>query len=465
MQDVNNDMDDLFRKAAEQYPLQTGNIDWDKVLAGLKDENDAPAPLILNDKQKRSKRALWLLLLLPLCLLYVTLHNHSFTPLSTKKEDAGTKSSSAKNHNDAVTNNTIQARKPTTGKDVNNNKNSIQKSADNTIINSHVSAQNFNANGNRKLVNTNAVLIKNKTIKTQILAADALTGNRKINAGSTNRQVRVNEEKNIVLGKNNSVGKQPGETSSRIEKPTTEEENNKPDLQKKAISNDTTLVKKSDSVIAKNDTAINKKKKTAKPQMQWQKGFYWGLTSSFDASTIKLQRINKIGYSLQALLGYRFSKHLSAETGLGWSLKNYYSIGKYFDKKKTNIPDVVDIYYSNGACKMLEIPVNLKYDFAIHKKSNLFVTGGLSSYIMKKENYSYRGNFNMMRVYDTTRSYKNSGNNLLSVVNVSIGYQWQLNKHSALRIEPYVKLPLHGIGIANMPITSTGISVGFTRKF
>lgn len=232
--------------------------------------------------------------------------------------------------------------------------------------------------------------------------------------------------------------------------------------------NEATAINKNDSAVVKKDSLATKKKKEAKAQTQQQQGFYAGLSGSFDMSTVKLQRIEKTGYGLQVLAGYRFSTHLSAETGVGWSSKNYYSTGKYFDKKKANIPDAVEIYFSNGNCKMLEIPVSLKYDFAIHKKSSLFATAGLSSYFMKKENYFYHGNYrsnNMSWVYDTTRYYKNSGNNLLSVIDLSIGYQLQINKHSTLRIEPYLKLPLHGIGIANMPITSTGISVGFTRRF
>src|SRR5688572_3401469 len=35
MQSVNNDMDDLFRRAAEDYPLQTNGADWNKVMQGL----------------------------------------------------------------------------------------------------------------------------------------------------------------------------------------------------------------------------------------------------------------------------------------------------------------------------------------------------------------------------------------------------------------------------------------------
>lgn len=38
MEHVNNDMDDLFRKAGELYPLKTSESDWDGVLGKLRDE-------------------------------------------------------------------------------------------------------------------------------------------------------------------------------------------------------------------------------------------------------------------------------------------------------------------------------------------------------------------------------------------------------------------------------------------
>jgi hypothetical protein len=36
MQYVNDDMDELFKRAAENYPLDTNSANWNKVLAALK---------------------------------------------------------------------------------------------------------------------------------------------------------------------------------------------------------------------------------------------------------------------------------------------------------------------------------------------------------------------------------------------------------------------------------------------
>ena len=465
MQDVNNDMDDLFRKAAEHYPLQTGVADWEKVLAGLKEDDDVPMPVAIDAGQKRKRRALWLLWLLPLCLLYIPLHDHYLT----KNEVVKTKTLVKKDDTAAATNNTIKTAPQSSD---NASDNSISLAANNTnssAISHPHSAQRFDANGNKMLDNTSVVLAKNIRNKKQE-AAIAIPGYNKAKTDeeTANNNSSNADDKGEAALKNNILNKQPDEASQRIEKIATEENNTTTGLHKNDTATVASVANEKDSSLVKAREEQKNKNKTAKQQTQWQKGFYGGLLGSFDISTVKLQRINKTGYGLQILAGYRISKHISIETGLGWQLKNYYSTGKYFDKKKAHIADAVEIYFSNGNCKMLEIPLSVKYDFAINRKSSWFATAGLSSYFMKKENYFYHGNYrsnNMSWIYDTTRYYNNSGNNLLSVASFSIGYQLQLNKHSTLRIEPYVKLPLHGIGIANIPITSTGISVGFTRKF
>src|SRR5688572_7004546 len=65
MQHLNDDMDELFRKAADEYPLNTGTPDWNKVAQGLAEEH-VPEPPV----KKTYRRYTWLLLLLPLGLLF-----------------------------------------------------------------------------------------------------------------------------------------------------------------------------------------------------------------------------------------------------------------------------------------------------------------------------------------------------------------------------------------------------------
>ncbi len=92
MPDVNDDMDELFKKAAENYPLNTDSSDWNEVHNGLQRLN---VPLNDTGNKKKSRKLLWLLLLLP---LIVVLNRYTFNPVHQnttevnppKKHNSGT---------------------------------------------------------------------------------------------------------------------------------------------------------------------------------------------------------------------------------------------------------------------------------------------------------------------------------------------------------------------------------------
>ncbi len=472
MQDLNNDMDDLFRQAAENYPLRTDGKDWDKVLQNLQ-RNDIPLPASIEDNKKRKYRALWLLLLLPLALLYIVSYNHS--EISKKA---------------AVTEKQIQQNKQTDKPKEDNLK---TPGANNQQANNL--SESKKGNELNKIDNTsqNPGIVQDRSSNQTIVAGINTKKDNKKNAssylpGSGNKkndetedksrykvlnksndkasltQDKNNDEVTLTANKKSEIVKQPDITSSRIQNIQATSDSLSVALQKEQVDSNKTIVQKEDSAATKNTTEAAKTTKKVKAKIQPQKGFYAGLMASFDISTIKLQKVNNTGYSLNVLLGYRFAKHVSVESGIDWTSKKYYSTGQYFDKSRTGISEQSKIIYTNGVCNMYEIPVNIKYDFAFRSKSNLFATAGLSSYIMRDEKYDYyadhEGNY-----YSATKKYKNSGSNWFSVAGFSIGYQLNLNKHTTLRVEPYIKMPLTGIGIAKLPITSTGISAGFTRSF
>src|SRR5579872_2674931 len=59
----NEDMDDLFRRAAERYPLRTDSADWDR-LGGALDGQPVQTP---GEEEKRRRRGIfWWFLLIPL---------------------------------------------------------------------------------------------------------------------------------------------------------------------------------------------------------------------------------------------------------------------------------------------------------------------------------------------------------------------------------------------------------------
>ena len=114
---------------------------------------------------------------------------------------------------------------------------------------------------------------------------------------------------------------------------------------------------------------------------------------------------------------------------------------------------------------MWEIPLSVRYNLKTSARHSWFVTGGVSSYLMKKEDYSYGYYYlttGQTHYYD--RSYDHSSKTLFSVAQISGGYIHRLGKIADLRIEPYLKIPLRGVGIGSMPFQSAGIHIGLTKQ-
>jgi hypothetical protein len=191
-------------------------------------------------------------------------------------------------------------------------------------------------------------------------------------------------------------------------------------------------------------------------------GLYYGLVASPDITTVKMQRTSNVGYNVGLVAGYRISKRLAVETGVIYERKYYYSTGKYFNTKKTPWPTSMKILDVDGWCNMFELPLNVRYTFAMGAKSSWYVNGGVSSYIMKKQGYNY--SYEYYGAYGSRDwVYKTSTKDWLSNVHVGVGYERPLGVLGTLRVEPYVKIPVKGIGVGELPVTSVGMNIGLTR--
>jgi hypothetical protein len=196
-----------------------------------------------------------------------------------------------------------------------------------------------------------------------------------------------------------------------------------------------------------------------------RKKFYAGFMAGVDATTIKFQKIEDAGYSYGLLVGYQFNKKWSIETGAFLEKKYYYSDGKYFNTSKLYLPANTRIDDASGDCKMIEVPVAVKYNLRSNKNSNWFATLGASSYIMKEEKYTYNYYYGTVGPVPHKKEYKNSSTNLFSAVSLSGGYIHRLGNFADVRIEPYLKLPVSGMGIGKLPFSSAGLQLGVTKKF
>ena len=192
-----------------------------------------------------------------------------------------------------------------------------------------------------------------------------------------------------------------------------------------------------------------------------EKGFYAGIIVGVDMSSIHFKSV-KPGSTMGLTIGYALNKKWSIESGLLWDTKRVYDDGSHFNPPGYTPTSGITIIAVNGKSRLYELPVNIKYTI-LTGKHGLFATAGLSSYLMRSENYNYEYMQGSQPGGHNYLSYTNETKDWFSVVNVSAGYTHKLNDKGSIRIEPYLKLPIKNIGVANMPIMSTGLNIGFTK--
>jgi len=407
MQLLDDDMDELFRNAASQYPLKTDGADWDALSSRL--QSAGPQGPVAGGA--RSNKWVWLGVSILLTMLFFIIYA---PPLETGKL-------------------------PRTGKKIATTK---------TTVTSTSTLPNTNTNTNT-ISNSNTTSLKHTTNNNIISLATlpGLTINRLNADKTTNEDNKHTSDPVIGVVTNNNTGNSIAAVST---------------------------IRAADSIITpavsapglfnlpEQNAAVSLPKKNTPAKVQT--GLYFGIIASPDISTIKMQRVNKVGYGAGIILGYRISRSFAVETGLLYDHKNYYSEGSYFDKSKIPYIQNWKILNVDGYCNMYEIPVNVRYFIKNGENTSWYANAGLSSYLMKKEDYAYKYMTYSGDLKSSSWAYKNATQNWFSIIHVGVGLEHNLGAIGKLRVEPYLKIPAKGLGIGDLPITSMGINIGITKS-
>lgn len=192
--------------------------------------------------------------------------------------------------------------------------------------------------------------------------------------------------------------------------------------------------------------------------------FYVGIAAAPEWNKVKSGSFMGGGFSAGFVLGYGISQKLSLETGINWSRKQFNSEGKYFDMQETgsSMPPGMVINCLKSTSNLIEIPVALKFNLSNGKNSFFFAKGGVSAYIITKESNDYNISMNG-ETKNMKAVYSEQSNALPAVVNLSLGYERCIGDIT-VSISPFLKLPLKGIGVGKLPVTGTGLQVGFFKS-
>ncbi len=182
-----------------------------------------------------------------------------------------------------------------------------------------------------------------------------------------------------------------------------------------------------------------------------------------DFSSTGMFNQSKPGFGFGVTAGYNFDTHWSINTGV-MLVRKVYSSTNISEPYSTQGGYSYPIDQLDGNCKMLDLPLNVYYSFQPHKSLSFKAGLGFSSYIMLREDYTYfldkpYGN-------DTyTQRIENENNEWFKMLNVSVMMQKRIRNNLFLEVEPFVKLPLAGIGEGGISLYSFGSFVSLRYDF
>ncbi len=410
-QQSDNNLDALFQKAAEEYPLKINNKNWDIVAAKLH-----TSQTVVQTKKRKWQYATLLLLLLGASFFIVdSLNKKQVISYAVKQS-----SLSQKNKNNSKHQNENKINKNQPSEVLSKNNNVTQVSISKPFV--HSSNKGISPK-NKALVNP------------ELLNKESDNSLAQIQSSMQPKFPAVNSNDNLILlnePKNNAL----------------------------SITNKNTIQNpdKTDKIV--NIQNKESKHTSLRPQ---PKTFYGTFFFSPDFATIKFQHINKPGYSIGVGLGYRINNRISAEVGLQRVHANFYSDAKYVDTSNLKLKRATTLDALNGNNKLTEVPVALKYNL-FKNNYHFFATGGTTvALIMHNEKYDYNiiknnGSKDVHRKFSALTATK-----FFSSVNLSVGYETSVSKFFNVKIEPYFQAATQGLGIGNLPVSNFGVNIGIIK--
>lgn len=189
-----------------------------------------------------------------------------------------------------------------------------------------------------------------------------------------------------------------------------------------------------------------------------RRGFSVGFFVAPDFSSVGIGDYTRPGTRYGLLMEYSLSRRFSIRSGAIMADNIYKAEGDEYHPPQSfwsggDMPETAD-----GQCKIVDIPLNLRYNIAGGDNSGFFVSGGINNYIMLKEKYNFNYADEGYGKYGKKSSWesKKASSHWLGLVNFSVGYERFVAQRWSVQAEPFINFPLTGIGWGNVDLYSLG---------
>ncbi|HTS42765.1 MAG TPA: hypothetical protein VMH01_00105 [Puia sp.] len=490
------DLDRLSREAAEYYEPEDSGLSWKKLEQQLDGEiNDKPPSSM--PSYRRGPIVIGSLVLLLVGVSYFLIktirseknstQKQSTTSVTPSQQESITQSSDSKNNQPASADKSQKqagqnSLNPQTNSDDTRNESlsgskklTEEKDSRNKFLNQPTSVGQPDATTENKTNrNKQNNIGKNRTNNAEYAASAALFAGKSKNTltGSNGNKLKPGKNNDLNqsgLAVQNNVNGASVKTGKPKNNTVTETANADESLQYATLpglaSYNNLIPTVSDSSLRKFPikNADNSSVQKNQQSLHINRALKIGLLYAPDYTNVPSGPSNGTSNNIGITIGYEFANRWSVNSGLIYTKKNYGAnaddfhaaiIGGGYPPSK--------LEYVKGNCDMWEIPLSLRYDFASTRKNSFFGSLGLSSYLMKKEEYTFFMEYNTgwgtFIAPKGPYSYTNGNLYLLSIASISAGMEHQFSKGFSLQVEPFMKIPLTGVGLGNLQLNSYGLS-------
>jgi hypothetical protein len=116
----------------------------------------------------------------------------------------------------------------------------------------------------------------------------------------------------------------------------------------------------------------------------------------------------------------------------------------------------------NANCRITEVPLDLRYDIVVRPTYSLFLNAGLTTLFIRNERYAYEYEKNGI-LTTATWSLARGSNHAFGMLNLSGGVERAVSERWSVQAEPFLKLPLDGVGFGQVRLRSAGVA--FSVKY
>jgi len=113
---------------------------------------------------------------------------------------------------------------------------------------------------------------------------------------------------------------------------------------------------------------------------------------------------------------------------------------------------------------VIDVPVNVNYQILSKKNYSITLNSGVSSYFMLKEKYKFNSTDAAGVTQQSMLELNNRNKHLLGIANISVSIERKVSDRVSVGIQPFIKLPLTGIGYYDYNLRSRGVALSLSIK-